>query len=133
MPPSILTISPYTPIEGIALNYWVHNFTEWPEDLLGMGHDYGTYATYYLDRSKLGSSLHLAVSAMSLAVFGLGTGAGEALDIAKRSYAQCIMKIQKEINVLDNETINHLLITTKLMATYAVCSWMLPLVLPNLY
>lgn len=120
-PSSLVSLSLSIPVELHAFHYWVENFTAWPNDLLDIGHEYGSYALCHWNRARPDSSLHLAVSAFSLAVFGLARRVNKALEEADEFYARSVMKTRKEIKELSKETIDQLLVATMLMASYDVC------------
>lgn len=108
------------PIEVHAFHYWVANFADWPKDLRDIGHEYGTYALCHWNHAQPDSSLHLALSAFSLAVFGQGKSVKEAVKKADQFYVRSIIKIRKEIKHLSNETIDQALAATTLMSGYEV-------------
>jgi hypothetical protein len=103
-----------------AFQYWAGNFAVWPNDLLEIGHEYGSYALCYWDRVQPNSCLHLALSAFSLALFGRAKCMNTALKSADNFYAQSIIKIQKEIKELSSETIDQLLVVVMLMGIFHV-------------
>jgi hypothetical protein len=119
------------PIEDQAFHYFVANFTTWPNDMPDIGHDYLTYALYHWNSAGPGSSLHLAVSAFSHAVFWRGRRISQALENADRFYVRSIMKTQKEIKELSTESIDHLVVATLLMTNYEVCPGLRPLKCPS--
>ncbi|KAE9375375.1 hypothetical protein N431DRAFT_333214 [Stipitochalara longipes BDJ] len=106
------------PIETLAFNYFEKNFTVWPNDMPDIGRDYMTYSLCHWSRAGPGSSLQLAVSAFSHAVFWRRMGAPKALETADRFYARCIVQTQKEMRELSNEKIDHLVVATLLMTNY---------------
>ncbi|KAK9370784.1 hypothetical protein V1509DRAFT_671592 [Lipomyces kononenkoae] len=97
MPSSLMSVSPSTSVELRAFHYWVENFTAQRTDVIDMKDDYGTYALSRWNHTRPGSSLHLAVSAFSLA---------------------SIIKMRTEIKELSRETIDQLLVAIKLMGGY---------------
>ncbi|KAJ5805279.1 hypothetical protein N7474_011166 [Penicillium riverlandense] len=109
---------PTIPLETHAFHYWVEHFTAWPDDLFDIGLEYGTYALQYWTCAATNSSLQLAVSAFSLAVFGLARNVNQALGDADRVYGKSIARIREEIANLSNGTIDQLLVATLLMASY---------------
>jgi hypothetical protein len=82
--------------------------------------NYLTYALCHWDCVGPGSSLQLAVSAFSHAVFWRKMHATKALEYADRFYARTIIRTQKEIKELSNEKIDHLVVATLLMTNYEV-------------
>ena len=90
------------------------------DDLPDIGHEYGSYVIFNWIRARPGSSLHLALSAVSHAVFGRARQVDEAIEKADSAHAQSIVKTHREMKVLSNESIDQLLVTTMLMSTYEV-------------
>jgi hypothetical protein len=123
---SRITRFPSIPIEQHAFGYFVENFTFWPNYMPDIGHDYLTYALPYWHRAGPDSSLRLALSAFSLAVFGRARRLDKALRDADRFYVRSIIKTQAEIKELSSESIDHLLVSTMLMTNYEVCPTMAP-------
>lgn len=109
------------PIEVYAFNYWRETFTAWPEDLVDVSLEYGAYALCGWDYAHQDSSLHLAVSAFSLAIFGRVKHLNNLERVAHRYYARSCVQIRKEIQGLSNENIDRVLTATMLLATYDVC------------
>lgn len=110
------------PIENYAFQYWIENLASWPDDLFDVGQEYGAGARYQsrcVDVTE--SSLHLAVSAFSLAVFGRANKAYEILQRAEKHYARSITELRKELKVLSNDTIDELIIATMILSKYDVC------------
>ena len=116
LPPSVSI-----PVELHAFHYWAENFTRCPDDMPDIEHEVNSYALSSWGQAEPGSSLHLAVSAFSLAIFGRTRRIHKVLEKADKFYAQSIVKMQKEITDLSNERIDQLLITTMLMTNYEVC------------
>ena len=84
------------------------------------GEEFGTYALRHWVHAPSNSSLHLAVSAFSLAVFGQARHVDQALVDADKFYARSVVKTRREVEQLSNETVDQLLATTALMASYDV-------------
>jgi hypothetical protein len=91
------------------------------DDLPDIGHEYGTYVLSHWNRAQPGSSLHLAFSALSHAVFGRARWVNKAIEDADRSHAQSIVRTQEEMKEFSNESIDQLLVSIMLMGTYEVC------------
>ncbi|KAJ5587654.1 uncharacterized protein N7459_003419 [Penicillium hispanicum] len=106
------------PLEDHALNYWVRNYTAWPNDLNGIDYEYGVYALHYFNSTASDSTLQLAVSAFSLAIFGRAMHFDKALKNSQVSYSRSIRRMRADITTLSNETVGQLLVATLLMATY---------------
>lgn len=109
------------PIEVYAFNYWKETFTAWPEDLFDVSLEYGAHALCDWNHAQPDSSLHLAVSAFSLAIFGRVKFLNNAVRDAHRYYSRSCVSIRKEIQELSNENIDQVLTATMLLATYDVC------------
>jgi hypothetical protein len=108
------------PVELHALSFWVENFQFRLDDLPGMGHEYGSYVLLHWARARPDSSLHLALLALSHAVFGRIRQVDEATIGAYKFYARSIVKLSKETKELSSENMDQLLLTTMLMANYEV-------------
>ncbi|RDW57195.1 hypothetical protein BP5796_12645 [Coleophoma crateriformis] len=106
------------PVETHAFNYFVQSFTVWPNEMPDIGQDYLTYALAHYDRARPDSSLHLAVSAFSLASFGRARRVSRALEAAHGFYARSITTTQKELSELADENLDHLVVATLLMSQY---------------
>lgn len=110
------------PVEVHAFHYWMENFIFRLDDLPDIGHEYSTYVLSYWARARPGSSLHLALSALSHAVFGRARQVSKAIEDADKIHAQGIVRTHKELKELSDESIDQLLITIMLMSSYEVCS-----------
>jgi hypothetical protein len=122
VPPSRIESTLCSDIESHAFNYYVANYTRWPKGLVETGYEYGAYALCNWDCALPGSSLRLAFSALSLAIFGRANHLEQALEAAERSYVKSIHIVRNDIKTLSNETIDQLLVTTGLMGSYEVRS-----------
>lgn len=110
------------PIEVYAFRYWIENLASWPNDLFDVGQEYGAGARYHSRcAEETESSLHLAVSAFSLAMFGRANNANEILQRAETFYARSITELRRELEVLSNDMIDQLLIATMILSKYDVC------------
>jgi hypothetical protein len=110
-----------TPLETQAFHYWLENFTFRLDDLPDIGHEYSNYVSLYWNRARSDSSLHLALSALSHAVFGKAKHVSKAVEDAERFHAQTIMSAKKDMDEVSNETIDQLLVAIMLMGIYEVC------------
>jgi hypothetical protein len=115
-PPDALS----TPIEIKAFHYWMENFTFRLDDLPDIGHEYGSYVLLYWNRARSYSSLHLALSALSHAVFGRAKQVSKAVESAQRIHAQTIVSTKKDMDEVSDESIDQLLVAVMLMGTYEV-------------
>jgi hypothetical protein len=120
--PSPLLFTPRIPVKQLAFGYWVENFTFQLGELPDIGHEYGNHTLSYWDNTEPDSSLSLAVSAISHAVFGRAKRLSPALEDAEKHYAKSVVKTRSQIKEVSNETIDQLLITIMLMANYEVSS-----------
>ena len=91
------------------------------DDLPDIGHEYNSFVISHWARARPGSGLHLALSALSHAVFGKARNVNKALEDADKFHAQSIMKTHKEMNELSAENIDQLLVTIMLMSSFEVC------------
>jgi hypothetical protein len=104
------------PIEDQAMNYWQRYFTSWPnDDQLDIGHEYSTYTFSDWDRAQPDSSVRLAWSALTLALFGRARLSNAALRRAETLYAQSIVSMRTELKSVTPETYSQLLVATRLM------------------
>ena len=93
------------------------------EDLPDIGHEYGNYVLFNWVRARPGSSLHVALSALSHAVFGRARHENKALENAGKAQALSIVKTSKEmmeVKQVSSQSIDQLLVATMLMGTYEV-------------
>jgi len=116
-PPST-SHSPSIPLETVALHYWFENFTTWPHELVNLSSSISSITPW--NCAPADSSLHLAISALSLAVYGRAKRVGEALAYSYRFYSQSVTRTRQEMMELSSEKVNQLLVTTALMGSYDV-------------
>ena len=105
-------------LHDVAFCYWLENFVFAIRDLPEFGHEYGTYVLPLWISTRPGSSLHLAVSALSLAIFGQVKHSIKAIEAAKRFHTHSIAEAHKLMKQIPNEHIDHLLLTIMLMSSY---------------
>jgi hypothetical protein len=115
--PPLATQSLSIPIDVQAFHYFAQNFPAWPSDMPGIEYDYFTYALVHWDRAELGLSLHLAVSVFLRVVFWRERRVNKALEDAEGFYVRSIIKTQKEIKELSNETIDQLIVAVLLVTS----------------
>lgn len=108
------------PAETHALSFWVQNWTDKPSVIPDIGHEYLNYIPSYLECSQQGSSLRLAVSALSLTVFGRLKGNSEATAKADEYYTQGIKKIYSDIEDINNVDVDELILATMVMTHFEV-------------
>lgn len=106
--------------EAYAFRYFVDNLTIWPNNVADIENDQYTHVICSWESAGPGSSLRLAVSAVSLIVLWQEHRQTRMLNQAQTIYALCISKVHKEMEHLSSERIDHLVVTTTLMATYEV-------------
>jgi hypothetical protein len=108
------------PLQLNAFYYWVENCMFRLDDLPDFGHDYSSYVLIHLIPAQPGSSLRLAFSALSHAVFGRARKETRAIEDAGKVHAQSMMSTQKDITELSVENTDQLLIAIMLMGSYEV-------------
>jgi hypothetical protein len=108
------------PIEVRALSYWAKNYVFEIHEIPQMSHEYFTYVPHYWSRAGTDSSLHLALCALSQALFAQSGNTHMAIDDAEKVYARAIIKTHKEMEALSSDRIDELLLAIMLMATYEV-------------
>lgn len=82
--------------------------------------EYSHYIITYRDKTQSGSSLHLAVSALSHAAFGRVMQDEKAVEDAELLFSQSIEKMQTVFSELTQDNIHEILVTAMLMAFYEV-------------
>jgi hypothetical protein len=115
------TLDPSVPVELRIFDYWMQNFAAWSLEAEINNID-GSFVLESWYQAKPDSSLRLAVSAYTLALYGRLKKVNKALDYGQRFYVHGAMKMRQEIKELSNSDIDQLLLTTMIMATYDVCS-----------
>lgn len=116
-----ITLNPASaPLSEHAFLYWVQNYVFRPDDLPDIGHEYGTYVLFAWLRSRPESSLHLALNALSHAIFGKARKLDQATKDAHELYAQSIVLMRQEMEKPANEDLDRLLITIMLMGLFEV-------------
>jgi hypothetical protein len=106
------------PIEDQAMNHWQRYFASWPnDDQLDVGQEHSTYTFSDWDRAQPDSSVRLAWSALTLALFGRIRRSDAALRRSETLYAQSIVSMREELKNLTPETFNQVLVATRLMGT----------------
>lgn len=116
------------PMEVHAVNFWSEM---WVPTFAVNGvacnleDDYGSYAASQWSRAQPGSCLHLALLAVTHAVFGRGRWSSLALERGDKYYGKALTSLSKAMrdpDLVSSEDIDHLLITTMLMASFEVFS-----------
>ncbi|KAI1136295.1 hypothetical protein F5Y05DRAFT_117244 [Hypoxylon sp. FL0543] len=119
--PDSVTNSPTSllpPIEDEAFRFWIENYIFSDDELPEFAREYSHYLTAYWDKTQRDSSLRLAVSAVSHAVFGRAKKAEKLIKDAEKIFSQSIVKMRNEFNGLTQDNIDEVLVTTMLMAFY---------------
>ncbi|KAI1389265.1 uncharacterized protein F4822DRAFT_195033 [Hypoxylon trugodes] len=120
--PVVSVISPPTlmasPVAGEALRFWLKNYVFQRDEIPELAREYTYYLETYRGRDQPDSSLRLAVSAFSRAIFARATHPDTATDDAEGFFARSIAKMQDEFHGLSQENIDELLLTTMLLAHY---------------
>lgn len=103
-----------------VMSYWVENFLFRQDELPDMGHEYTIYVLQHWTKAEAGSSLNLAVNALSHAVFGKTKMVEEATCHADKLHVQSIARTYEEMKDLNrgDENIDQLLLAIMLMSTY---------------
>lgn len=96
------------------------HFTAWPRELQEVEQEYGALALKYWTSSQPVSTLRLAVSAFSLALFGKAMRTEDALFEARSFYFKAVKRMRIDLADLSSTTIDQLLVASLLMATYDV-------------
>ncbi|KAK6431510.1 hypothetical protein LTR95_012326, partial [Oleoguttula sp. CCFEE 5521] len=118
-------IAASSPRSALGLSLEEHAFLHWTaqcvfrhDDLSEPGHEYNVHVLQHWIEAKPGSSLHFALSALSLAFFGRSRHAPAAVKDAERAYCRALARTQRVVCGEEKETINHLLLTAMLMGTF---------------
>ncbi|KAI2467975.1 hypothetical protein F4781DRAFT_432816 [Annulohypoxylon bovei var. microspora] len=119
--PDLNSVSP-TPIpvpeEDQAFRFWLENFMFRDDEIPEFVREYSQYIVPYRDKAQPGSSLHLALSAVSHAVFGRAMQEEKAIEDAELLFSQSIARMQSVFSELRQDNIHEILVTTMLMAFY---------------
>ena len=110
-PRPALTLS----LDDQAYQYWTQTNITQADTLHEAAHEWHTHVIPYLMKAKPGSCIHLAVSALSRAVFARARSVPQALALADRSYSQCLYKTQQAVGGQSHEDMDELLLTTMMM------------------
>ncbi|KAI1408379.1 hypothetical protein F5Y13DRAFT_111593 [Hypoxylon sp. FL1857] len=110
--------SPLPPPDDEAFHFWVDNYMFKDDELPEFAREYSHYVIAYWDKARPDSSLRLAVSAVSHAVFGRAKKADELIEDAEKLFSQSIGKMRSEFHELTQDNIDEVLVTTMLMAFY---------------
>jgi hypothetical protein len=102
------------------MNYWVENFVFGFDDIPEIGHEYTSYVLPCRDRAHQGSALHLALSALTHAIFGRTRRVDKALEDANMLYSKAIARMEAEVKGVAAEDTDELLITMMLMGSFEV-------------
>ncbi|KAI0842334.1 hypothetical protein F5Y06DRAFT_125082 [Hypoxylon sp. FL0890] len=111
-------ISLLPPTEDEAFRFWFENYLFRDDELPEFAREYSHYLMAYWDKARPNSSLRLAVSAVSHAVFGRAKKADKLIEDAEKLFSRSIVKMRGEFRELTPENIEELLVTTMLMALY---------------
>jgi hypothetical protein len=85
-----------------------------------IGHEYSSYVLFHWNRAQPSSSIHLALSALSLAIFGKAKQVNRAIEDAQKYHALTIVKAKEEMKEPSNGSIDQLLLAIMLMGFYEV-------------
>lgn len=100
--------------------YWIAGHVFRPDDLSEPGHEYNVHVLEHWVRAKPGSSLHLALTALSHAVFGRAKNVPKAIAEGERAYVSALNRTKLAVSRQEEESTDSLLLTTMLMGFYEV-------------
>ncbi|KAI1104373.1 hypothetical protein F4804DRAFT_192916 [Jackrogersella minutella] len=106
------------PAEDEPFHFWVKNFIFRDDEIPEFAREYFHYLVAYRNKTLPDSSLHLAISALSHAVFGRAIDSDKALEDAELLFSRSIAQMQSGFQEMTQENIHELLITAMLMAFY---------------
>ncbi|KAI0155438.1 hypothetical protein GGR52DRAFT_205729 [Hypoxylon sp. FL1284] len=97
---------------------WLENYVFRGDEMPEFAREYTHDLAVYWDRAKPGSSLRLAVAAVSHAILGRRMGVDNAAEVANSLFAQSFARVQREFREVSLENIDELIIATMLIASY---------------
>ncbi|KAF2716161.1 hypothetical protein K431DRAFT_26331 [Polychaeton citri CBS 116435] len=105
-----------------ALNFWAYEWLHRYPGVPEIGHECGDHVLDQWKRASPDSSCHLALSAVSQAVFGRVRNDDKAFKGATLSYLQCIRKTRSEVAAAkpSAEEMDQLLVSVMLMSSFEV-------------
>ncbi|KAI1204418.1 uncharacterized protein F4807DRAFT_465652 [Annulohypoxylon truncatum] len=106
------------PEEDEPFRFWLENYMFRDDEIPEFVCEYNHYIIAYRDKTQPGSSLHLAVSALSHAVFGRAMQVEKAIENADLLFSRSIARMQSVFRELTQENIHEILVTAMLMAFY---------------
>ncbi|KAI0880670.1 uncharacterized protein GGS22DRAFT_81726 [Annulohypoxylon maeteangense] len=106
------------PEEDEAFRFWLENFMFRDDEIPEFVREYSHYIITYRDKTQPGSSLHLAVSALSHAAFGRAMQDEKAIQDAESLFSRSIAKMQTVFRELTRDNIHEILVTAMSMAFY---------------
>jgi hypothetical protein len=108
------------PIETLAVNFWVRNWTDRPSIVPDIGREYLAFVPSHWLSSEADSSLRLALAALSLTVFGRLQGVDKAITMGQSYYGRAVRNTYDEIRHLGDVDVDELVLATMLMTHYEV-------------
>ncbi|KAI0891652.1 hypothetical protein F4806DRAFT_297856 [Annulohypoxylon nitens] len=106
------------PEEDEPFRFWLQYYMFRDDEIPEFVREYSHYIIPYRDKTQPGSSLHLAVSALSHAAFGRVMQDEKAVEDAELLFSQSIEKMQTVFSELTQDNIHEILVTAMLMAFY---------------
>ncbi|KAH8893939.1 hypothetical protein GQ53DRAFT_717677 [Thozetella sp. PMI_491] len=107
-----------TPLELQALNFCVRSFFTEDNKLPQIGRELEAFVLPHYDHAQPDSSLQLALTSYSLAVFGRWKGVRPAICRAQRVYARSVVRTQQELGYLSSGNIDEIILAMMLMGRY---------------
>ncbi|KAI1455593.1 hypothetical protein F4805DRAFT_468625 [Annulohypoxylon moriforme] len=115
---SVSPTPPSAPDEDEAFRFWLENYMFRDDEIPEFVREYSHYLISYRDKAQPGSSLHLAVSALSHAAFGRAMQDEKAIEDAESLFSKSITRMQTVFRELTQDNIHEILVTAMLMAFY---------------
>ncbi|OTB14946.1 hypothetical protein K445DRAFT_22966 [Daldinia sp. EC12] len=101
-----------------TLNFWLENYINRDAEIPEFAREYSYFLVDFLPKVQHDSSLYLAMSAFSHAVFGRVMQSDKSIEEAERTFARGVERVQSEIRQASQNNIDELLLATMLMADY---------------
>ena len=106
------------PLEMHTLYYCADHFSPEKNMLTEPGQEFVSYVLPYWELAEPDSSLRLAMTAYSNAVFGRNKGVRSALCLAKKTYTKTVKQTLEEMKTLSASTIYQAVLAMMLMGSY---------------
>lgn len=115
-----IAYAPSLPLDIHALNYWMESFAFGVDDVMNTEPEYSSCITLHWRKTSSDSSLHLALSTLTHAIFGHAKQVDKAIEKAHGFYCRAVTKLHTELKNVANQEIDKFLITTMLLGSYEV-------------